>query len=193
MFQQLYVRQALQEGIDQIGIVDTLFHHLAVAETGQLVAKPSTPFYDPQLNKVLYPYDPARGKTLLEKHGWHLSHGVMTKDGVKLAFTFDYASGDTTYTDIAQLFKQGWAQEGIQVTLKSLPVNNVLTLTEGYSWNMALWCGGTPSWTYVPDYFPSGTGLFTQGGAANPGDYYSGKMTAILNQGMSPAERAVCL
>lgn len=182
VFSQLYVRQALEEGVNQTGIINTFYHRLGLPETDPVLNKPSTPFFNPALKNPIYPYNPAQGKALLIKHGWHLTNGVMTKNGVALSFVLDYASGDPTYADIVQLLKQSWAQEGINVSLKSEPIANVITQTEGTDWSMALDAVGTTvSWTYEPDYFPSGGGLFGSWGGQNVGHYNNADMNAVLN------------
>jgi peptide/nickel transport system substrate-binding protein len=80
-FSHAYVRQALEMGIDQTGIIQSLFHGKGVVEDAPIASEPPTQFYDPALSKPLYPFSPSAGKKLLEDHGWTLSHGVMTKMG----------------------------------------------------------------------------------------------------------------
>lgn len=144
-FNHLYVRQALQEGVDQEAIIHTMFHGHGVVETGPVPSQPPTPFFDPQLKNPVYPFNPQAGKRLLLSHGWRMENGVMTKGAEKLSFTLEYSSGSQTYTDIAQLLKSDWAQEGIQVSLNSAPFDSVIaeaTPTDPSKWAMLNWGGG---------------------------------------------------
>ncbi|PSR21335.1 MAG: ABC transporter substrate-binding protein [Sulfobacillus acidophilus] len=190
----LYVRQALQMGVNQPGIIKTLFHGQGVVENGPIPPEPKTSFYDPALNTPVYPYNPAQGKKLLEDHGWHEVNGVMTRDGQKLAFTLTYTSGSDTYESIVQLLKSSWAQEGIDVTLDSMPFDNVVgeaVPSDPTKWVMLNWGGALSwSWTYEPDYFPTGTGLFNTGAANNPGLYNSPTMNKLLAALDGPATTA---
>jgi peptide/nickel transport system substrate-binding protein len=192
LFNQLYFRQAMQYGIDQPAIVKDLYHGDAYAVYDPVPEQPPNIYFDQNL-KNPYPFDPQRGKQLLEAHGWHLVNGVMTKNGVKLAFQFLVASGDTTQTDIAELMKQDWAQEGIDVTIKEEPFTQVIANGTGdpSQWDLMSWGGG---WSYVPDYYPSGDGLFNCGGGANIGGYCSSEMNHLITittvEGGTPAQIA---
>lgn len=184
-FNSLYVREALQMGVNQQGIINTFFHGHGVVETSPIPSQPPTPFYDSQLSNPLYPFNPKAGMKLLESHGWHLVNGVMTNGAEKLSFTLVYASGSQTYSSIVQLLKDDWAQEGIQVALQSMPFDNVIadaTPSDPSQWAMLNWGGGLSfSWTYEPDYFPSGGGLFGTNAANNAGDYSNTEMNTLLH------------
>src|SRR5579875_1409106 len=158
-FDQAYVRQALQMGIDQPAIIKDFYHGLAVPTYDPVPSVPKNNYYDPNITKLTY--DPTKGKQLLESHGWKEVNGVMTKGNLKLQFQWLVLSGDTTTDNIAQLIKADWAQEGISVNIKELPFNQILTTTAttNKNWAAAWWGGG---WCYEPDYYPSGDGLFNQ-------------------------------
>ncbi|MDA8193457.1 MAG: ABC transporter substrate-binding protein, partial [Thermaerobacter sp.] len=64
---KLYVRQALQMGIDQKGIIQSLYHGYGVATDGPIPSQPLTSFYDPALNSPPYPFNPSQGKKLLQR------------------------------------------------------------------------------------------------------------------------------
>ncbi len=180
-FQKLYVRQALEMGINQAGIIKTLFHGYGVVGTSPVASLPKTAFTDPALAHALYPFNPSRGKKLLLAHGWQLNNGVMTKNGIALKFTLLYMAGVPTWTNLVELLKSAWAQEGIQVNLKPEPFSNVIgtaSQSDPTQWQMAFWGGG---WTYEPDYFPSGDGLLNTGGGTNTGGYASATMDQLIN------------
>ena len=178
LFNKLYFRQAMQMGIDQTAIVKALYQGYAYPVYDPVPEQPPNVFFDKNL-KNPYPFNPAAGKKLLEKNGWTLQNGVMTKNGVKLAFDFLVASGSTTQTNIAQLLKQDWAQEGIDVTIRQEPFSQVIAngTSDPSKWVLLSWGGG---WSYVPDYYPSGDGLFNPGGGANFGGYSSSQMNHLI-------------
>ncbi len=180
-FSHAYVRQALEMGIDQPGIISSLFHGKGVIEDAPIAAQPATQFYDSALSKPLYPFNPPAGKKLLESHGWQMHNGVMTKNGVALKFTMIYMSGDPTITDEVSLIKSDWAEEGIDVNLQSETFASVIgtaSQSDPTKWQMAFWGGG---WTYEPDFYPSGDGLFNTGGGANQGGYASSHMDQLID------------
>ncbi len=189
---QLYVRQALQMGIDQTGILHTLYHGLGVPEDSPVPNQPHTIFFDPALRKNPYPFNPTRGKTLLQAHGWHLVHGVMTRNGQKLSFPVTYISGSQTSTDVAELIKSDWGREGVDVTLESLPASTFfadVTIKNPSDWAMAL--GG--GWTYEPDYYPTGGGLFMTGAPVNKGGYSNATMNRLIEDSYLPGTSAQTL
>lgn len=83
--------------------------------------------------------------------------------------------------------KQDWAQEGIDVTLQSGPFDQVLSTAQQNDpthWNMAFW--GTQSWTYEPDYYPTGGSFYLSGAGANQGGYDSSTMNTLIKESYLP-------
>ncbi|WP_028962181.1 peptide ABC transporter substrate-binding protein [Sulfobacillus thermosulfidooxidans] len=186
IFSKLYVRQALQMGINQQGLIDSMYHGAGVPEDGPIPSKPYTAFYDTALNNNPYPFNPQAGKKLLEEHGWHEVNGVMTKNGQKLAFTFTYASASTTLSHVAQLLQSDWAKEGIQVTLQQLPINQLFaddSQSSPSKWNMGYWGAG---WTYQLDYYPTGGNLFATGAGENSGGYSNPTLDQLIQATYEP-------
>lgn len=195
IFSKLYIRQALQMGVDQPGIIQSIFNGNAIEEGGPVASLPKTPYADPALSKPLYGFDPAKGKALLEKHGWHEVNGVMTRNGIKLEFTFLAVSGDQAQTNLQQLLKSDWAQEGIVVNIQQQQFNNIIADanqqgTDPEKWSMADWGGG---WTYQPDYYPTGGGLFATGAASNFQGYSSQTMDTLIQKSYAPGTSAQTL
>lgn len=188
LFQHLYIRQALQYGINQLAIVKDFYHGAAVATLGPVPRAPANVYYNTHLTNP-YPFDPAQGLKLLEEHGWRLTNGVMTRNGKALAFTFIYASGSNTQTHIAELLQHDWGLEGIRVSLKTEPFNQVVSYgpSTADQWDMISWGGG---WGYSPALFPSGGGLFKCGGGANFGSYCNTAMNRVVNATYAPGTDA---
>lgn len=179
-FSNLYVRQALEMGIDQKGIINGLYHGAGVPTDGPIPSKPPTIYRDSALNTAPYPFNPAAGKRLLENHGWREVKGVMTKKGQALSFTLLYAAGSTTETHMMELIKNDWAQEGIQVTLQQMPINELFATTsqsDPTKWQMGYWGAG---WTYQLDYYPTGGNLFATGAGENLGGYNNSTLDQLI-------------
>lgn len=179
LFNKLYVRQALQMGIDQPGIIKTMYHGYALPSIGPVPEEPPNAYYDTGL-KNPYPYNPAKGKRLLESHGWTMQNGVMTKNGLKLAFNLLYSTGSTTFDNMAELMKSDWAQEGIDVSLQPIggqAFGDIIgSASQSSKWAMA----GGFGWIYVPDFYPSGGELFLPSAGFNLGAYDSPTMNRLI-------------
>ncbi|NMP22754.1 peptide ABC transporter substrate-binding protein [Sulfobacillus harzensis] len=179
LLNHLYIRQALQMGIDQASYIQSMYHGLGVQNYGPVSKEPSNPYYDPTL-KNPDPYNPAKGRKLLEAHGWHLVKGVMEKNGQKLTMPMLYASGSVSFQRIAQVLQQSWAKEGIQVTLSPKAPQNLSTIigtpSDSNQWALA----GGLGWGYGPDYYPSGGGLFATNSGYNLGAYHSPTMNRLI-------------
>ena len=178
LFRQLYIRQALQDGINEPAIIQRLYHGLATNTRGP-APRANDAFYDQKL-PALYSYSPARGKRLLTAHGWREVGGVMQRNGQRLAFPIMYPAGSPTLANVMQLLKQSWAAEGIDVTLQSLQ-SNAFAATVGSTASSNKWAlAGGSEWIYVPDYYPTGGGLFATGAGFNLGQYASQQMNTLI-------------
>jgi len=194
-FQELPVRQALQYGVDEEGMINTIFHGYGTIDDGTLAPKPVTAYDDPTLAKQPYPYNLTQGKKLLEKNGWRDVNGVMTKGNMKLEFSLDYASGSQSGADEMQLLKSDWAKEGIVVNLVSQPFDTVAAASQqnATKWAAVYWGQGNQGgWSYGNPY-PSGGGLFATNGAENGGGYSNATMNALIQKSYQPGTNAETL
>lgn len=176
LFNHLYIRQAMQMGIDQPAIIK-LYDGYARPTYNPVPSAPRNAYYDYAL-KNPYPFDPTKGKALLELHGWHEVNGVMEKGGQKLSFpvvTGTYSAE----VDEWELIQSDWAKEGIKITLypSSLPS------TAGKNWAAI----GIGTWIYSP--YPSGGALFASTGGVNQGleAYNNPTMNTLINKTKAPA------
>ncbi|MHB1684230.1 MAG: peptide ABC transporter substrate-binding protein [Bacilli bacterium] len=163
ILRQLPVREALQMGIDQYGIIKDLYNGLGVPGTGPVPLHPST-FVAPSLKSPLYAFNPAAGKKLLEKNGWHEANGVMVNShGQSLSFNVQYPAGNTTTQAMVQLLQQDWANEGIQVKLSPVPFASMLQYHhQPTKWDIQTGLG----WSYGGSY-PTGGGMYSSTGGYN--------------------------
>jgi len=186
VFADLAVRKALQMGIDQAQIVSKIYNGYAHTEYGPIPPEPPTPYYD--ANAVYkWPYDPQAGLKLLESDGWKMGPDhVLVKNGQQLAFTLIYMSGTVTDTNLVQLLQQDWAKEGIKVTLRSMPFNQVIALTPKQY--QAEWWGA--GWYYGPDFYPTGKELYGTGGLYTPPGYSNAHTDALIAATHAPGTPA---
>lgn len=176
LFSQLYIRKALQMGIDEPAMIHDLFDGKGQLSYGPI--PPGSPYFDSFLKKPLYPYNPALGRALLVKHGWHLQHGVMTRGSASLQFTMLYGNTDATSSDMAQLLAADWSKEGIRVSLHPMPTEQLFE-TVGNSnptkWQMGFWESGL-----ALNLYPTGGSLFEAGSEYNESDYRNSEATSLI-------------
>ena len=82
MVRQLYIRQALQETVDQPGIAKAVWRGYAYPTSGTAPNSPPgnqwIPPPSPRTTAGPYPFNIAKAKSTLESHGWSEVGGVMT-------------------------------------------------------------------------------------------------------------------
>lgn len=179
LFTKLYVRQALQYGINQPQIAKFIFHGTAQSTVGPVPT--ASGFFDHAL-KDPYPYNPVKGKALLEAHGWKMVHGVMTKGGKKLAFQVILTPGVAANTNEILAIQQAWATEGIKATIREMSAGTAAEIV-GSSQALSKWNTATAQlWIYVPDYYPTGGDLFAPGAGFNLGQYSNPEMTRLIHE-----------
>ncbi len=176
---QLYVRQALQMGIDNPTIAKDIFKGYASPIDGPIPTVPATKFLDTSLATNPYPYNIQKAMQLLKSHGWKEVNGVMTKGSLQMKFPMIYVSGTTSSTDTAELMKSDWAKMGVDVTLVPEPFSNFLTMTSdstNHSWALANGSG----WDYNgPGFYPTGGELFGTGAPSGTG-FSNSKEDALI-------------
>ena len=188
VLQQLPVRQAMAMGIDQEGMISKLYSGQAVIGTGPVPLVPPT-FLDPKLTKLVYPFDPAAGKALLEKNGWTEQNGVMANAaGQKLSFTMQYVSGSSTTQASMQLIQSDWAQEGIQINLQPMQFADMVAMhvkSDAAKWEIQ----GGVCWGWGASV-PTGENLFKTGGAYNFYQFSDPKLDPLIDATISPQPTA---
>ncbi|CAG4904949.1 ABC transporter substrate-binding protein [Acidithrix sp. C25] len=193
IYQQPYVRQALQHLIDQPQWISSFYKGYAVPTYGPVPTVPSAAFADSQSKTNPFPYSVSTAVSLLKSHGWTVTPngtdtctspgtgatqcGAGIAQGAQMNFNLQYASGTQAVQQAMAAFKSAAAQAGITISVSSSTFNQVIsnatpcTATQAAcKWNMENWAGG---WTYAPDYYPTGGGLFATGAGSNFGSYSS--------------------
>jgi peptide/nickel transport system substrate-binding protein len=188
VFSQLYVRQAMQDLVNQPLYIKKIFKGYAVPTYGPVPVLPANNYASALEKSNPYPYSPAKAKSLLTSHGWKVvpggtdtcikpgtgagECGAGIPAGTPLKFTEQYSTGVQSTTEEVTAEKASWATEGINVTIAPASfdtvIGNAIACPKGCGWEMQNWGGG---WTFAPDYYPTGEDLFQLGSEANYGDY----------------------
>jgi peptide/nickel transport system substrate-binding protein len=195
LLNQLYIRQALQETINQPQIINKAFKGYGYVQINPL--PPVTPssidsgvsFTNP------YPYNPSKATALLKSHGWKMSGGTLACEspgtgatdcgagitkGEALKFTFEYDSGEPVTALQVDAEVSEWKSIGIAMSVSSAPFNTVIATCSANSakWSICYWGAG---WIYAPEYYPSGESLYATGASFNIGNYFNAQLNADVN------------
>jgi peptide/nickel transport system substrate-binding protein len=124
VFKQLYIRQALQDVVNQVGIDNAIYRGYSVPTSGGVPSIPVnqwTPVaQEANNNQGPYPFSIAKATTLLTSNGWSMAGGVMTcqkpgtgagqcgagiAQGTPFKFTLDWATGDPAVQQMVAVYK----------------------------------------------------------------------------------------
>ena len=191
IFKQPYVRQALQNLINQPQWIASFLKGYGVPSYGPVPILPANTFADATSRSNPYPYSVSAATDLLKSHGWTISTtgsdtctspgtgsnqcGAGIAQGAQLNLNLEYASGAQATTQEMDAFKSAAALAGITINVSSSTFNTVIgdaavcTSTQAScKWEMENWAGG---WVYAPDFYPTGGELYQTGAGANYGSY----------------------
>ncbi|HEV3356806.1 MAG TPA: ABC transporter substrate-binding protein [Pseudonocardiaceae bacterium] len=198
---QLYVRQALQETIDQVTDARVAWRGYAVPATGPVPNLPASEYLgsEQKLNNGQGPYqfNLNKAKSTLTGHGWTEQGGVMTctnagtgnnqcgagvTAGTKLSLSLEYANGSTSAQEEIQQWKSDASQAGIQLNLAAQPFNTVISdlstcPSKPTTCNWQIGYFGYETF----DSVPTGDGFFLPNSVLNWGGVNDPKMTNLVN------------
>jgi len=195
---QLYIRQAMQQLINQAGYIGAFLQGYGNPTYGPVPLVPSSAFISPQQARNPYPYNPAAAITLLRGHGWQVDpHAASTctrpgpradecgpgiTAGAKLAFQLQYADSVQGVSEETDALQSAFAQAGITLTLSGAPfgtvVGDYVPCAHAGCWQANYYGQG---WYFNPGYNdPDGAILFQTRGAFNGGSYTSPAADALI-------------
>jgi len=180
IFSQLYVRQALQQAIDQPTMVQSIFYNTATVDYGPVPQGVPSDFLSSGQTTNPYPYDMTKAAAALTDNGWtkgadgfvtctnpgtgagQCGEGIAAGTGIKLTAVIETA--DVTAKEWSYI-KSQWQQIGVDLTLA--PSTTVTTTAQDCdpsknagactSWDLVFF-GTAGSW-YFPAY-PTGERLW---------------------------------
>jgi len=190
IMRQLYFRQAFQSLVDQEGVIEGPLHGYGKPTIGPVGDYPVTSYLSPTLRRLgdQWPLDPSSAQALLRDNGWSPSAsgvdvctragtvrgdcGAGIKAGTPLKFTLLYATGIDWMESAVKELASNASLVGIDITAQGEPIGNVISAVfycapNCGNWQMAYW----GSWTFSPDYLPTGDTLFQSGSVNNGGNY----------------------
>jgi peptide/nickel transport system substrate-binding protein len=208
-FRQLYVRQALQETVDQEGMIKAIDRGYGYPTSGAIPEEPLSQWI-PAIQaenggQGPYAYSPTNAMALLTSHGWSEVGGVMTCEtpakcgtgiakGTQLKLTMDYATGITTFQDEVANYKSDAAEAGIDINLVPQSFNTIIGQTTPCavgpkcSWDILNFGG----WNFNgPGFEPTGEPLFATGSGSNSGSYTSAEMDTLITATHTSSSLAV--
>lgn len=209
VFGQLYVRQALQEVMDQEGIIEAIDNGYGYPTSGAVPPEPRSEWI-PTIQSENggqgpYPYSIANATSLLTSHGWSEVGGVMTCEtpakcgsgiakGTRLSFTIDYAAGITAFQGEVADYQSDASKAGIQIDLVPQAFDAMVgesapcAMGPKCSWEM-LYFGG---WSFDgPGYEPTGQSLFATGATTNSGSYSNRTEDSLIAETRTSGSLAV--
>lgn len=185
----LYIRQAMQQLIDQPTYVKSLLHGNGSPLFGPIPTDPKNPYITPALERNPYPFNPAKAKSLLTSHGWtQQGSGPATctrpgsganqcgggiAQGAKLSFKLGIVAGQEWLSQAMQSLQSSASKVGIQLQLSEKPFNTLIAASTPCKpsgpcgWEMSAWGG----WAYGVNPVPTGDQTFLSNAGGNFGRY----------------------
>jgi len=204
VFRQLYFRIALQELINQPGMISAYDKGYGVPTYGPVPVYPANNFASALEKSPAgpYPFSEQNAINELKTNGWNVVPGGVSTcktagtakgdcgagipQGTPLNFTEVYVGGNPTLADIVNYEVSEWAKAGIKVTTKQNTFSGVLGIAvpclpkvtaKCQAWDFANWGGG---WLFAPDYLPTGEEIFASGAGSNSGNYNDMKNNNLI-------------
>jgi peptide/nickel transport system substrate-binding protein len=200
IFNQLYVRQAMQRLINQTGYIRSFLGGYGNPTYGPVPLVPASKFVSSQQKQNPYTYDPAAATAELSAHGWKIVKGGVDTcvrpgtapdecgagitSGEKLSFSLQYSTGTASVTEEVDALQSAFSQAGIQVSPDGAPfdtvVGNDVPCTKNGCWELNYYGQG---WYFDPGYNdPDGSVLFASTGVDNGGLYSSAEANALISK-----------
>ena len=204
VFKQLYIRQALQETVNQPGMDNAIYRGYSVPTSGGVPTVPvnqwTPPIQKENSGQGPYAFSTSKATSLLTSHGWSKVGGVMTCErpgtgtsqcgagiakGTPFKFTLDWATGQASVQQQVAVYKSDASKAGIDINLVGQSFNTIIGESTPCkpgpkcTWD-ALMYGG---WLFNgPGFQPTGEPLFQTGAGSNSGSYSNPQMDSLIAQ-----------
>jgi peptide/nickel transport system substrate-binding protein len=200
IFDQLYIRQAMQHLIDQPGYIRAFLHGYGNATYGPVPLVPKSQFLSGAQQVNPYAYSVSEAVGLLRSHGWNVvpsgtdtcirpgsgptDCGPGIRAGEKLAFAFEYSTGLQAVTEEVTQLETTFSQAGISLSLKGAPFDTVVAddvpCPKAGCWEMNYYGQG---WYFDPGYnVPDGGAIFDSTGTDNGGLYDDPTANSLIDK-----------
>jgi peptide/nickel transport system substrate-binding protein len=202
IFDQLYVRQALQHLVDQPGLIRATLAGDGYPTNGPVPLVPSSRWVSPQEKNGWYAYSTNAAEKLLSEHGWSVKANGTTKcaragtgpsdcgkgiaAGTPLSLSMMYTTGSEILSEQALALQTSFAAVGIRLELQPESLTSIFAVyypcSAGKScpWEMIYDGGG---WGFEPTYnIPELGSLLATDGVSNVGAYSDATNDANLEK-----------
>ncbi len=143
------VRRAMTYALDRRTVIARALNGLAVPLETWVV--PKNPFYDKNVEKDPYDYNPSKARALLDEAGWKAGgDGVRQKEGIKLRLRYMSSTGVKYNQDVFTFYQQYWKDVGIDVQPDFVELQTLLQRLNAPARDYEMW---TINWGagYDPD------------------------------------------
>jgi len=175
-FDDVRVRDAMEDAIDQTSIINLADHGQGAADYGP-VPPALHAFLTPAMQAGIYPvgFNLAKSRALLAAAGWSPgSDGIMQKNGKRLSFVDLLSSGDAQLEQEAEIIQAEFRRAGIEMKVREIDFNLLLALiNQPLAWQAAQYANNATS-------YPSGEGFFSTGATYNNEGYSDKTMDALI-------------
>ncbi len=211
MVRQLYMRQALQEVFDQVGIDKAIYRGYSIPDSGPAPNAPPGNQWIPSIQNENsqegpYPFNIAKAKALLTSHGWSEVGGVMTcqdpskcgagiTKGEQAKFTYVYSTGQAAVTAMWETYKSDASEAGLDINLVGQTFNTIIGESApcapmGPKCDVQVFAFG--GWSFDgPGFEPTGEPLFQTGAGSNSGNYSDPTMDRLINETHTSSSLAI--
>ncbi len=211
MVRQLYMRQALQEVFDQVGIDKAIYRGYSIPDSGPAPNAPPGNQWIPTIQNENsqegpYPFNIAKAKALLTSHGWSEVGGVMTcqdpskcgagiTKGEQAKFTYVYSTGQAAVTAMWETYKSDASEAGLDINLVGQTFNTIIGESApcapmGPKCDVQVFAFG--GWSFDgPGFEPTGEPLFQTGAGSNSGNYSDPTMDRLINETHTSSSLAI--
>lgn len=178
LFSDKAVRQALLYALDRQKIVTAVFFGHGVVANG---VEPPTSWAYKDKPQVIYTFDVAKAKSLLDGAGWTVgSDGTRAKGGVKLKFNMITNAGNKQRESMLTVMQQSWKDIGVDATPQLIQFPELVSQIVSIRTFDVFLVGF--NWTIDPDEAPLFHSRNTVAGGFNGADFKNADVDTLLDQ-----------
>lgn len=211
-YKQLYVRQALQQAVDQKTISDVVWHGAATPDYGPVPQTQDSAYLSDVQKNNPYPFDQKKAADLFSSHGWtknaegifecttpgagdtQCGDGIAAGTKAEIVVTTQNGSQETD--NMMAEIQSSLAKVGVKMTIDAKPLDSVLTEAQSCkaagstscTWELVFF-GTAGSW-YFPAY-PTGERVFAKDTKWNAGQYDNPEAEELINQMTASTDSAI--
>jgi peptide/nickel transport system substrate-binding protein len=178
LFSDKAVRQALLYALDRQKIVTAVYFGHGVVANG---VEPPTSWAYKDKPQVIYTFDVAKAKSLLDGAGWMVgSDGTRAKGGVKLKFDMITNAGNKQRESMLTVMQQSWKDIGVDATPQLIQFPQLVSQIVSIRTFDVFLVGF--NWSIDPDEAPLFHSRNTVAGGFNGADFKNADVDNLLDQ-----------